>query len=78
VPDIGILQSDNIVAIEQASLDMIKTEDLILQNVPDQMLPLGEEGHLFERLHGKDPYEQVRQCVAAGLGSPEYTVEEVK
>ena len=78
VPDIGILQSDNIVAIEQASLDMIKLENLILQNVPDQMLPLGEEGHLFERLHGKDPYEQVRQCVAIGLGAPEYTIEEVK
>lgn len=78
VPDIGILQSDNIVAVEQASLDLIKTDQLILQNVPDQMLPLGENGHLFERLHGKDPYEQVRQCIAAGLGSPEYVLQEVK
>lgn len=78
VPDIGILQSDDIVAIEQASLDMIRLEDLILPNVPDQMLPLGEEGHLFQRLHGKDPYEQVRQCQEAGLGSTEYTIEEVK
>ncbi len=78
VPDIGILQSDNIVAIEKASLDLIKVEDLILSNVPDQMLPLGDEGHLFQRLHGKDPYEQVRQCIAAGLGDGEYTIEEVK
>ncbi len=78
VPDIGILQSDSITAIEQASLDMIKTEDLILRNVPEQMLPLGDEGHLFQRLHGKDPYEQVKQCVAAGLGSTDYTLEEIK
>jgi hypothetical protein len=77
VPDIGILQSDSITAIEQASLDMIKVENLIPGTVPDQMLPLEEEGHLFQRMHGKDPYEQVRQCVAAGLGSTDYTIEEV-
>lgn len=78
VPDIGVVQSDNIVAIEQASLDLIKTENLILQNVPDQLLPMGEEGHLFARLHGKDPYEQVRQCTEAGLGLPEYEIQEVR
>jgi uncharacterized Fe-S center protein len=77
VPDIGIMQSDDIVAIEQASLDMVKPEHLILGNVPEQMLPLGEEGHLFERLHGKDPYEQVRQCAAVGLGSTDYTIETI-
>ncbi len=78
VPDIGILQSDNIVAIEQASLDMVRTEDLIPCTVPDQFRPLGETGHLFERLHGKDPYEQVRQCTAAGLGVPEYEIDEIE
>lgn len=78
VPDIGILQSDNIVAIEQASLDMVKTENLIAQNVPDQLMPMGEAGHLFQRIHGKDPYEQIRQCVAAGLGTTDYAIEEVK
>lgn len=77
VPDVGILAGDNIVGIEQASLDMIKYENLILSNVPDQLCPPGDEGHLFQRIHGKDPYEQVRQCIAAGLGSPEYEVEEI-
>jgi uncharacterized Fe-S center protein len=78
VPDIGILAGDNIVAVEQAALDLIKWENLIPGSVPDQMLPLGEQGHLFQRLHGKDPYEQVRQAEAMGLGSPEYELVEVK
>ena len=78
VPDVGILAGDNIVAIEQASLDLIKTEQLIPNTLPDQLCPLGETGHLFERIHGKDPYEQVRQATLAGLGAPEYTLTEVE
>jgi uncharacterized Fe-S center protein len=78
IPDVGIFASDNIVAIEQASLDKIHTEDLIPNTLPDQLLPIGKEGHLFERVHGKDPYEQVRQCAAAGLGSEKYSLEEIK
>lgn len=77
VPDIGIIGSERIVAIEQCALDMIKTENLIPGNLPDQLSPPGDEGHLFQRIHGKDPYEQVRQAVAAGLGSTEYSVEVV-
>jgi uncharacterized Fe-S center protein len=77
VPDVGILAGDNIVAVEQASLDLIKFENLIPGVLPEQLSPPGEEGHLFQRIHGKDPYEQVRQCEAAGLGSREYEMEEV-
>ncbi len=78
VPDVGILGGNDIVAMEQAALDLIKWEDLIPSAVPEQMCPLGEEGHLFQRLHGKDPYEQVRQAEAMGLGSAEYGLVEVK
>ncbi|HEY3396649.1 MAG TPA: DUF362 domain-containing protein [Armatimonadota bacterium] len=78
IPDQGIIAGDDIVAMEQAALDMIKVEDLIPGSVPDQMCPLGEEGHLFQRLHGKDPYEQVRQAAAMGLGSPEYALQEIE
>ncbi len=78
VPDVGILASDNIVTIEQSALDMIDHKRLIPGTLPDQLCPPGDHGHLFERIHGKDPYEQVRQCVAAGLGNTEYEVEEVR
>ena len=78
VPDIGIVASNDIVAIEQASLDLIKAEHLIPGTLPEQLCPPGDTGHLFERIHGKDPYEQVRQATAANLGSPDYTLEEIK
>ena len=77
VPDIGIVGGDNLVAIEQSALDLIDWRKLILENLPEQLCPPGEEGHLFQRIHGKDPYEQVRQCAALGLGSPEYELVEV-
>ena len=78
VPDVGILAGDDIVAIEQASLDLIDWEKLIPGTVPDQIAELGNEGHLFQRVHGKDPYEQVRQCLAAGLGTEEYELAEIR
>ncbi|MBI3946535.1 MAG: DUF362 domain-containing protein [Armatimonadetes bacterium] len=78
VPDVGILASDDIVSIDQASLDMIRAENLIPGTLPDQLCPPGEEGHLFQRIHGKDPYEQVRQCALAGLGSTAYEVGAVE
>lgn len=73
VPDIGIAASDDIVAIERACLDMIRFEDLIPQGVP-QGMELGAEGHLFERLHGKDPYIQLRKLETLGLGTQDYTL----
>ena len=78
VPDIGIVASDDIVAIEQAALDLIKAEYLIPGTLPEQLCPPGDEGHLFQRIHGKDPYEQVRQCAAIGLGSTAYELVEVE
>ncbi len=78
VPDIGILAGDDIVAIEQAALDLVKWENLIPNSVPDQLCPIGEEGHLFQRIHGKDPYEQVRQAEAMGLGESAYRLVEVE
>jgi uncharacterized Fe-S center protein len=76
VPDIGILASQDIVAIEKASLDAIKVEDLIMSGVPKGM-ELGEHGHLFERLHRKNPFVQLRELEKRGLGTQEYTIEEI-
>ena len=77
VPDIGILAGDDIVAVERASLDMIKTEDLIKVGVP-QGMELGESGHLFERLHGTNPYTQLDALESVGLGTQEYELQTVK
>lgn len=77
VPDIGIMYSKDIVAIERASLDSIKLENLIMAGVP-QGYELGTKGHLFERLHHKDPFIQLRELEKRGLGTEEYEIEEVK
>ncbi len=76
VPDIGIMASKDIVAIEKACLDSIKVEDLIPAGVL-QGMELGGSGHLFERLHGKDPFIQLDELGKRGLGTQEYEKEEV-
>jgi len=77
VPDVGIVASDNIVAAERAAIDLIDYRNLIESAVPEELAPLGTEGHLLRRVWGKDPYEQVRAVVDAGLGSGEYEMEEI-
>ncbi len=77
VPDIGIIASNDIVAVEKASLDAIKWEDLIHDGVP-QGHELSNEGHLFQRLHGKNPFIQLDELSKQNLGSLEYTLREIE
>lgn len=77
VPDIGIVASDDLVAVEKASLDAIKWEDLIISGVPTGHT-LSNEGHLFQRLHGKNPFIQLDELVKQNLGSLEYTLKEIE
>lgn len=76
VPDIGIMASDDIVAIETATLDAIKVEDLLLNGVPGGKRLEGE-GHLFQLLHGKDPYIQIKELEKIGLGTMTYDIQEI-
>ena len=76
VPDIGILAGQDILAIEQASLDMIRTEDLIPGTLP-KGVELREKGHLFERIHGKDPFVVLEYLEALKQGSRKYKLSEV-
>lgn len=77
VPDIGIMASDDIVAIERASLDAIKMEDLIPAGVPAGMRLSGHD-HLFEQLHGKNPFIQLQKLEKYGLGTQDYETVLVK
>ncbi len=78
VPDIGILASNDIVALDTASLDMIKTANLLPNGLPKKRRLLEGNGHLFERIHGKDPYLMVKYLEDFYGGSSEYTLSEVK
>ena len=77
VPDIGIMAGPDIVAVERASLDAIKVEDLIPVGIP-QGMELSGSGHLFQQLHGKDPFVQLDKLEEAGLGSQDYNLVTVK
>lgn len=77
VPDVGIVAATDVVAIEQASLDLIRVEDFIPSSLPESM-ELLKEGHLFERIHATDPYLQVACAAELGLGSRQYRLEVVE
>lgn len=77
VPDIGVMASTDIVAIERACLDAITMDKFNPDAVP-QGITLGNSGHLFERLHGKNPYIQLDELERLGLGTQDYKITEVK
>jgi hypothetical protein len=77
VPDIGIMASEDIVAIERACIDAIKVENLIPSGIP-QGYKLTGKGHLFEQLHGKSPYIQLEELEKLGLGTQEYKLVNVE
>ena len=77
VPDIGIIAGDDIVAVETAGVDLIKAEDFIEGSLPSPLARSGS-GHLFEQIHGKDPYIQIDECVKVGLGAREYKLSTVR
>ncbi|MDD5675897.1 MAG: DUF362 domain-containing protein [Chitinivibrionales bacterium] len=77
VPDIGVLAGSDLVAVDTASLDLIKTENLLPQGLPKgRTLEKGK--HLFEKIHGKDPYLMLKDLAELGGGSSQYELEEIR
>jgi uncharacterized Fe-S center protein len=79
LPDAGIFGSDDIVAVEQAMLDITGQTKLIEENIPLAMEVHFHEGHPFRQLHGpfKDPYMTTEFAEKYGLGSREYELVDV-
>lgn len=77
VPDIGILASGDIAAIEAASLDLIKSDRLLPNGLPAGRT-LGKGRHLFEQIHGKDPYFMIRELQRLYGGTMRYELREVE
>lgn len=71
VPDIGIMASDDIVAVEKACLDSIKVENFIPGSLPKGR-ELREGKHLLEMIHAKDPFVQLNALQRYGLGTQDY------
>lgn len=79
LPDEGVFGSDDIVAIDQAVLDVTGKLTLIEENIPTSMEVHTREGHPFRWLHGplKDPYLVVEYGEQLGLGSRQYELVDV-
>ena len=77
VPDIGILASHDMVAVETASLDAIKAENFIPGSLVGRR-PLGPGKHLFEQIHGKDPFVQLHALERRGVGRSDYELREIQ
>jgi len=77
VPDVGVFASEDIVAVDHASLRAIKVRNLIPGSItPPFRLVKGR--HLFEKLHSRDPFAQVHSLEAMGAGSSNYRVVKVR
>jgi uncharacterized Fe-S center protein len=79
LPDAGIFGSEDIVAIEQAVLDITGQMKLIEENLPLAMEVVTHQGHPFQQLHGplKDPYLVTAFGEQHGLGSRDYELVDV-
>jgi uncharacterized Fe-S center protein len=79
LPDAGIFGSDDIVAIDQAVLDVTAHTRLIEENIPTSMEVHTREGHPLRWLHGplKDPYKVTEYGEQLGLGSRQYELVDV-
>ena len=79
LPDAGVFGSDDIVALDQAILDVTGKSRLIEENLPEVFEVHTREGHPFRWLHGpyKDPYVTVQCAEKIGLGSTTYELVDV-
>lgn len=79
LPDAGVFGSDDIVAIEQAVLDVTGQSRLLEENMPSTMEVHCHEGHPLAQLHGpyKNPYKLTEYAEGLGMGSRQYELVDV-
>jgi uncharacterized Fe-S center protein len=73
-PDLGILASTDPVAVDKASIDLIDCADVFPGTIPEGVTLRPGDGHILQRMWGKDPCEQLRQAETLGLGKLKYTL----
>jgi len=79
LPDVGLLGSDDILALEKSTLDLTADLRLIEENLPTSLEIHDRRGHPFQQLHGplKDPHKVLEYGEALGLGSRAYDLDDV-
>ncbi|MBN2471460.1 MAG: DUF362 domain-containing protein [Anaerolineae bacterium] len=79
LPDAGVFGSNDIVALEQATLDKLAETPVIEENLPGMLEIVSREGHPWQWVHGqyKDVYEQLVIAERMGMGSRDYELVDV-
>jgi hypothetical protein len=83
VPEVGVVGSRDIVAIEVATLDLIAKAGLIEKSIPPHFkhvnLDSNADLHPFQRIHGamKNPYLVTEFAEKLGMGNRKYDLVEV-
>ena len=76
IPDVGILASEDLVAVDKASLDLTRDGEPLPGSLPKgRKLVAGR--HLLARIHGKDPYVQIERLEKVGVGTANYRLREI-
>lgn len=76
IQDLGIMISEDIVAVEQASIDMLLKAGPLEQSLADdRKLQKGDD--IFMKLHDKPYMGQIEEAERLGLGSKQYELTEV-
>ena len=76
IQDQGILISDDIVAIEQATIDMIQKAQPLPQSKADGLV-IKEKEDVLSALHKKDAKIQIEAAEKLGLGTKKYHLEKL-
>ncbi len=76
IQDQGILLSDDIVAIDQASLDLIAAAKPLPQSRAEG-LKVKKGSDILSAIHGKDSKTQIKAAAKMGLGKSDYKLIEV-
>ncbi|RLE74354.1 MAG: hypothetical protein DRJ56_07685 [Thermoprotei archaeon] len=81
LPDLGVLGSRDILAVDKATLDLTNELPLIVENVSRSLEVIDDPDlHPFARIFGpyKDPYLQIYYGEKYGLGEVDYELVEVR
>ncbi|MCL6638863.1 MAG: DUF362 domain-containing protein [Firmicutes bacterium] len=76
VQDQGILAGYDIVAVETATLDMIGRAPYLPGSKGEENKD--KEGHILQKVTGRDPYIHVRAAAGLGLGRMDYSIVEIE
>ncbi|MEM1677988.1 MAG: DUF362 domain-containing protein [Ignisphaera sp.] len=76
IPDVGIMTSDDVVALEKATIDLINQAPVMPNSIAEKAGMKPGENKFFI-IHGKDPYIQVEALYRKGLGKMDYEIVRV-